>query len=104
MQEFKLVKSFHITFESKVKILDIVREVKAVELSDVENKPSEEEKAAQIDDDDSPGKQPPQSPTRPKFSSPDSGRCRFSRLALRQRGDNTRQHSSSSTLVVTTTD
>ena len=49
MQDTKLAKSSDITFESK--ILDIVGEMKAVELSDDEDEPSEEEEKALIDGD-----------------------------------------------------
>ena len=46
MPETKLAKSSHITFESEAKILDIVGELKAVELSDEEDEPWEEEETA----------------------------------------------------------
>ena len=62
MLETKLVKSSHNTFESEAKILDIVGELKAVELSDDEDEPSEEEETTQIDGDDGSGGQPTQDP------------------------------------------
>ena len=49
------------TFESEAKLLDIVGELKAVELSDDEDEPSEEE-TAQIDGDDGSGGQPTKDP------------------------------------------
>ena len=66
MQETKIVQSSHITFESEAKILDIVGELNAVELSDDEDEPSEEEETAQIDGDDGSGRQPTQDPTSSK--------------------------------------
>ena len=49
MQETKLVKSSHVPFELEAKILDIVGELKAVDLSDKEDEPSEKEETSQID-------------------------------------------------------
>ncbi|CAM9156388.1 unnamed protein product [Sphacelaria rigidula] len=96
MQKFKLMKSSHITFESEANILDIVGELKAVELSDRERETSEEEKTAPINRDDGPGGQPPQDPTSSKCSPSDSKLRRCSRLAQWRRGDNTQQRFRSS--------
>ena len=48
MQETKLVKSSHITFESEATMLDIVGKLNAVELSGNEDEPSKEEETTQI--------------------------------------------------------
>ena len=91
MQESKLVKSSHTVSESEAKILDIVGELMAVELSDVEDELSEEEETTQIDGDDGSGGQPTQDPTSSKCSSPDSGLRKSSRLAEWCRANNTQQ-------------
>ena len=43
------------TFESEAKLLDIVGELKAVDLSDKEDEPSEKEETSQIDVNDGSG-------------------------------------------------
>ena len=95
MQETKIVKSSHITFESEAKILNIVGELNAVELSDDENEPSEEEGTAQVDGYDGSGGQPTQDPTSSKRSSQDSGFRKSSRLAQRRRAKSTQHFRSS---------
>ena len=82
-----LVKSSHIIFESKANILDIVGELKAVELSDDEDDPSEEEETARIDGDDASGGQLTQDPTSLRTSS---------RLAQRRGANHTQQRFKSS--------
>ena len=87
MQDPMLVKSSHIIFESKANILDIVGELKAVELSDDEDDPSEEEETARIDGDDASGGQLTQDPTSLRTSS---------RLAQRRGANHTQQRFKSS--------
>lgn len=72
-EEGKLLKSEHATFQLEKGLLDIVGVVKAVDVSDGEDKPTGEGAG-----------QPAHGLISSKRSSPDSGLCRFSWLARRR--------------------
>ena len=90
-QEAKLVKSAHVTFHPEGKLLDIVGELEAVELSDDEEEPTDEQ-----NENGNFGRQTPEHQTTSKRSSIDSGLRRSKRLAQRRRASNAQQKFESS--------
>ena len=90
-QEAKLVKSAHVTFHPEGKLLDIVGELEAVELSDDEEEPTDEQ-----NENGNFGRQTPEHQTTSKRSSTDSGLRRSKRLAQRRRASNAQQKFESS--------
>lgn len=72
MQESQRVKSLYITFELGPKILNIVWELKTVEVSDDEDKTLEEEETPKLNGDVELGGQPTQSLISSKRSSPNN--------------------------------
>ena len=90
-QEAKLVKSAHVTFQLEGKLLVIVGELEAVELSD-----DEEESTDRENDNGNFERQPLEHQTKSKRSSTDGGLRRSKRLAQRRRASNAQQKSESS--------